>query len=434
MWDTWGIGPPRTPTSAGPDSPGIVTSEAEMRPYVRASVTSIRFAACAVLLAIMGVVLESTTAGEFATNFGDLLRSAPRWLVSAIVSACQLGFLVPAVLGFLIQLALRHFARVGRMLLAAVVCIAGLIAMSKLVGGATLPLGLRHQHGALVDGLASGRRNRYGIGAAFPTTIDFGVIAAWMFIDRAHWSGRWRRIGLIVLAFGIAARLGVGLADPVTVVTAIAMAAAASLLVQVAFGARNTRPRAATVARILAGLGYTSTSVEPFVGFRGYAGFRAHLDDGTGLFVKIVSRDSWTSLLPVRLYRAARFRDTGQDRPFRSLRSAVEHEALCALKAQADGIPTARLVALAEFPPDAMMMAFEARPRRPLTDVDPTERTPGLLTSIWAIVAALQRSHTVHRRFNADSLLVDDDGGVVHVEFATASLGVVGAALSTHVA
>ena len=35
----------------------------------------------------------------------------------------------------------------------------------------------------------------FGIGAAFPSLLDLGVIASWMYIDRAHWSSRWRWIG-----------------------------------------------------------------------------------------------------------------------------------------------------------------------------------------------------------------------------------------------
>jgi len=81
-----------------------------------------------------------------------------------------------------------------------------------------------------------------------------------------------------------------------------------------------------------------------------------------------------------------------------------------------------------------MMMAFDAQTRRCLNDLEPSERTPQLLESVWAIVDALHRSHTVHRRLNDDALWVDDAGGVVVVGFASASLGVVGSALSTDVA
>jgi uncharacterized membrane protein YbhN (UPF0104 family) len=427
------MGPQQVINTADLPSPSGLVSDVAVRPYLRTSVTAVRLLAAFVSVIVMYAVLEGTTPGEFATNFGDLLASVPRWAVSAVVSACQLGFLIAAVLGFFSQVAVRHFARVARMLLAAVVCSAGLVIVSRLVGEATLPLSPRH-HRHLSAVLQSVARHRYGIGAAFPTTLDLGVIAVWMFIDRPHWSGRWRRIGTIVLVLGVVARLGVGLADPATIVTAIVMAITASLIVQLAWGARNTRPRPETVETVLRGLDHEVTSIHAFSGFRGFDGFRVQVAHGEGLFVKIVSRDSRTSLLPVRIYRAARFRDVGQDRPFRSLRSAVEHEALCALKAHADGIPTVRLAALAELPPDAMLLAFEAKSRRPLSALDPSERPTDLLGPIWAIVAGLQRTHTVHRRLNADCLWIDDEGSVVLVEFGTASLGVVGAELATDVA
>ncbi len=413
--------------------PAFVVSEPAESAYVRSPVTAIRLLGALVVLGFMYVALNGTDGAQFATDFGDLLGSIPHWIVSGIVSVCQIAFLVAAILGFISQLVLRRFARVGRMLLAAVVCTAGLIAMVKLVGSSALPLVPRRHVGATTGFEATGLSG-YGIGAAFPTTLDMGVIPAWMFIDRGLWSDRWRRIGRFVLVLGVAARLGVGLADPATIITAIAMAAAASSLVQLILGAPNTSPRAAAVGEILERLGYKLSSVERFGGFRGFAGFRVYVEDGQQLIVKVISRDLWTALLPVQMYRAARFRDVGQDRLFRSLRSAAEHEALCALKAHSDGVPTARLAVVAEFPPNAMMMAFDAQARVSLSDLDASRRTPELLESVWAIVDGLQRSHTVHRRLNDEALWVNDEGGVVLVGFASASLGVVGSALSTDVA
>ena len=410
------------------ERPAFSVSEPAEPAYLRSPVTAARLLGSLAVLGFTYVALRGGQHGKFAAGFGDLLGSVPHWLVSGIVSICQIGFLVAAILGFISQLVLRRFARVGRMLLAAVVCTAGLIAMSKLVGTSMLQL-MPPRHGAVDPG-----RSGYGIGAAFPTTLDMGVIAAWMFIDRGHWADRWRRIGQLVLVLGIAARLGVSLADPATIITAIAMAGAASSLIQLILGAPNTSPRAVAVGEILERMGYEVSSVERFGGFQGFAGFRVFIADGQQLIVKVVSRDLGAGLLPVQMYRAARFRDVGQDRPFRSLRSAVEHEALCALKAHSDGVPTVRLVVVAEFPPNAMMMAFDAQSRQSLSELDPSRRTPQLLRSVWAIVDALQRSHTVHRRLNADALWVDDDDAVVLVGFASASLGVVGSALSTDVA
>jgi uncharacterized membrane protein YbhN (UPF0104 family) len=396
-------------------------------PYARSAVTAVRLGGALALLALLYAALRIADGARFATMLGDATAEVPRWLVSGIVAACQLGFLVPAVLGLLSQIALQRFGRVGRMLLAAVLSVGGLVLMASLVGRSVLPL-LPPR-----DGSTAGSSG-YGIGAAFPTTMDLGVITAWISVDRAHWTERWRRVGRIVLAAGVLARLGVSLAHPATIATAVVMGVAASLVVQLLLGARNTRPRAVTVGQILGRFGYAVTSVERFGGFRGFAGFRVTLADDRQQFVKIVSRDSWTALLPVRVYRTLRFRDVGPSRPLQTLRTVVEHEALCALKAHADGVPTPRLAVISEFPPDSMMVAFDAHAFRSLRELAPEERTPGLLAAVWAIVAALQQSRTVHRRLNADALLVDDDGGVAVVEFGSASLGVVGPALSTDVA
>lgn len=400
--------------------------------YSRSPLTAVRLAGTLVLLGLLYVGLGGVHERAFATDFGNLLASAPRWLVTGVVGVCQLGFLAPAVLGLVAQVVLRRYLRVGRMLLTALVCAGGLALMSNLVGSGALPL-LPDRLGPFgpltIDG-----REVYGIGTPFPTTLHMGVISAWILVDRAHWSGRWRRIGLVVLTLGVVADLGVNLTDPATVVTAITMAGAASLLVQIVLGSPDTRARGSSVRDVFERLGHPVAAVERFGGFRGFVGFQVRLADGREYFAKIINRESWTALLPVRVYRAVRFRDAGEDRPFRTLRSLVEHEALCSLKAHSDGVPTARLAEIAEFPPDAMMMAFEVGPFRPLSDLEPQELTDDLVRQVWSIVATLQRSHTVHQRLNADSLLIDESGRVVLVGFDAASLGVVGQALSTDVA
>ncbi len=413
---------PSTFTVIEPDQPA----------YARSPVVAIRLVGSIAVLAVMFLALRRAEGSRFSEDLGALLETAPRWIVSVIVSASQFGFLVPALLGFVVQLGLRRFARVGRMLLAAAICVAGLFVMAKLLGGTALPLVPPRHHRGVTD--AARPLVRYGIGAPFPAAAHLGIIASWMFVDRNRWSDRWKRLGLVVLALGAVAHIGVTLNHPAIPITAITMAAVGSGIAQLVLGAPNTRPRGRAVGDVLVRLGYSIVAVEEFGGFREYVGYAVVLDDGRHLFVKIVNRDSWAVLLPVRLYRAARYRDIGQERPFRSLRTIVEHEALCALKAHSDGVPTARVAALTEFPPDAMLMAFDAHSRRRLSEVDWEGRTDELLSSVWHIVATLQRSHTVHRNLNADSLWVDDDGVVVVLEFRAASIGVVDAALATDVA
>ena len=344
-----------------------------------------------------------------------------------------MGFLAATILGFVGLIATRRFTRLGRVLLAAAVSLLGLFLLSRLVGASSFPL-RPPRPGSSEPGASMLRQSGYGIGGLFPTTADLGVIAAAVFIDRHHWPERWRRVGFVLLGLGVAAQLGVNLAHPAVVLTALTMASAASSIDQLALGARNRRPRSVDVGRTLEGLGYEVATIERFGGFHGSFGFMVGLRGGARLFVKVIGRDSLAEVLPVRLYRAARFRDVGPDNPFRSLRSLVEHEALCALKAHSDGVPTARLEVIAEVPPGEMMMGFNATSLRRLSELDPSERTPELVASVWKVVGALQHSHTVHRRLNADSLLVDAAGELVVVEFSSASLGVVGPELSTDVA
>ena len=257
----------------------------------------------------------------------------------------------------------RRWVRLGRMLLASVVCVLALVVVSQIVGHSVFPVGPRRPPGG------PGSKDHYGIGGPFPTAADLGVIAAWLFMDARRWLPRWRRVGYVVLTLGVLARLGVSLTDPATIIMTLVVAGVATQAVQLALGAPNTKPRAANVGRILTDLGYRITAVERYRGFRGFTGFRVRHADGTLFYVKIVGRDSWATLLPVRLYHAARFREGPEDGPFRSVRASVEHEALCALKAHSDGVPTPRLAVVAEFPPNAMLMAFDVGPvRAPVTD------------------------------------------------------------------
>ncbi|MFZ4720971.1 MAG: lysylphosphatidylglycerol synthase domain-containing protein, partial [Ilumatobacteraceae bacterium] len=396
--------------------------------YVRSPVTFIRLAVSWLLFVGLGVAVHAADQPRFAAGLSELLASVPHWLVSGVVALCQITFLIPAVLALVGQLFLRRWMRVARMVLAALISAAALAALIHVVGTSTMRM-LPPPDGA--GGLTI---TDFGIGAAFPTTLDLAVIASWMYVDRALWSTRWRWIGRAVMLVGMVAHFGVWLSDPTVILAAVAAGAVAAAVVQVLLGVPNTAPRAVIVGHLLRELGHVPTAVERFGGFRGFAGFRVWLADGRQLFVKIVSRDSWAELLPVRLYRAARFRDVDLAAPFRSLRSAVEHEALCSLKAHSDGVPTARLVEVAEFPPDAMLMAFESRPFLPIADLPDERRSPALLTKVWDIVGALQRSHTVHGRLNADSLFADDDDNVVLVAFDSAALGVMGPRLSTDVA
>lgn len=423
--------------------PSFTVDEPTEPTYVRAPTTAFPLVVAGALLAQIYVLASRSGDHGFDTAFGELLGSIPSWIVNAVAAVSQIGFALPALLGFIGLVVTRRFARVWRLLLGVVVVIGALLLAERLIGSDTFPVlpgpggGPGRSTAAASGGPGPSGQGWYGIGGPFPTTLDFGIVLTMIFVDRAHWSGRWRRVGWVVACLGILGRLVVGLADPGTIVAAVLIAILAKSVVELALGSLNTRPRGRVVGEILESLGYPVASVERFGSLRGSIRFRVMLTDGRRFYAKVVSRDSLAVLLPARLYQVVRFRDPGQDRPFRSIRTQVEHEALCALKAHSDGIPTVRVAALADFPPNAMMMAFESKPYVPLaeveSDLDPDE-IAGIASGVWSIVRGLQDSHMVHHRLNVNSLLVGEDGDVAVVEFQAAALGVTDSTLSADVA
>src|SRR5690606_21604161 len=95
---------------------------------------------------------------------------------------------------------------------------------------------------------------------------------------------------------------------------------------------------------------------------------------GRSLWVEVAARDGWQTMLPGRLYRALRFRDPADGRPFTGLRELSEHEALVALKARGDGVPTPELEAIGEVDPGGYLLAYQAvdgRSLRSRSDLGP---------------------------------------------------------------
>ena len=76
--------------------------------------------------------------------------------------------------------------------------------------------------------------------------------------------------------------------------------------------------------------------------------------------MKALGQDERSADLLFRMFRYVQRRDLGDERPFSSLRRAVEHEAFLALVARDVGIRTPRLSAFATAEPHAFVLAYEA--------------------------------------------------------------------------
>ena len=407
-----------------PNGETIIT-EPPQADTVRSPMSAIRLgvAAVAITLVLIPLVGSGGDSSQFQKDFHDLLVGVPTWILNLVASSLQLVTLSASVVGVLALIVLRRYLRLLRLVVAGALAFLGLFAISNLVGNDVLYLG--RPLPAI-----------YGQGAAVPTTDQLAMLCAGVLVQSPWWSARWRRLGRIVLGCAVGARLATALAEPSTMVMALAIGFTAAQITHLLLGVPNQRPKGIDVSRVLGRFGYRLALVEVLKepNFRGVATFRATDVSGQILFVKVVSRESWAAGLPERLYRYVRFREVGDDRPFVTVRYRVEHEALCALKAYSDGVPTPRLAVVTEFPGDAMLLAFEAVSMRPIDSLEDRERGEDLLHDAWQVVVALRSSRTVHHQLNGEFLLVDDQRHLMVVDFSAAELGASDQALAGDIA
>jgi glycosyltransferase 2 family protein len=395
-------------------TPDIAIVEPVQPETVHSPTSAIRFGLATVFVALCLIPLVGSggDSSTFRSQFQLVLDGLPKWILDLSAGSLRLVTIAVTVAGLVSLIVTRHFRRLLRLFVAAVIAVITTFAVAALVGH---------------DVLRVGRPARavFGTGAAFPTTEGLAVLTAGLVVQSHWWSARWRRLSRIVLVFAVAARVLTAIPEPSTMLMAVAIGVAAARLTDFLVGIPNQRPKARDVANVLTRFGYNLESVEVTreATFRGIATFRAKCRDKGLLFVKVTNPESWVAGLPTRLYRYVRFREIGDERPFVAVRHRVEHEGLCALKAFADGVPTPRLTVVSEFPGDAMMLAFEAKHMRPLDALEPHERNLELLDKAWQVVVSLRESKTVHHHLNGEFLWVDDDYNVMVVDFSAAELG-----------
>ncbi len=148
--------------------------------------------------------------------------------------------------------------------------------------------------------------------------------------------------------------------------------------------APSRRPTGQAIADGLAAVGYPLAELkQASVDARGSTPYFGKRTDGQALFVKALGDDQRSADLMFRLYRMVDRRELGDERPFSSLRRAVEHEAMVALAARDVGIRTPRLVAFASAEPNSFVLAYEAVEGKSLDRVEPEDMTDEVLGAVW---------------------------------------------------
>ena len=192
--------------------------------------------------------------------------------------------------------------------------------------------------------------------------MGLAVLAA-VVTAAAPWVARpWRRAAWTFVLIATFTRI---LAAPIQFDTVVAVLTGwtAGAAVVVAFGAPSRRPTGRVhrgrvwLPSVFRSHDWNRPARRP----RLDAVLRRRARTGRALFVKALGADERSADLLFRLYRAVQPRDLGDERPFSSLRRAVEHEALVALAARDLGHPHARASSRSPPPsPNGFVLAYEA--------------------------------------------------------------------------
>jgi undecaprenyl-diphosphatase len=402
---------------AGGTAASDVRIQAPDPPAFTRSATTILRLVVAGAVTLLGLILATGGKQTLAGLEADLLAfltKAPQALERFLIGLLQYFAIALPVVVTILLLALRK-VRLWLMALAgSIVAAAAIRGVIALLDRTTPP--------RLSQALA---QPGWVGGAAFPDSAYIAGSAAaltvlWPFLGR-----RWRHVGAWILILFVALRL---------VTTGLALNMGLSLglgwfvgeLTLLLFGSPNRRatPREVAEALVRAGLPLAELDIA-HVDARGSVPYFGTLRDGGRIFAKALGSEERSSDLLFRVYRYVRVRDVGDERPFSSLRRAVEHEGLLALKARDVGVRTPHLLSIADVGDDVnMLLAYEAIEGRSLDGVDVEELTDPVLDAVWSQVLILRQNRIAHRDLRLANVFLASDGTPWMIDFGFSELAV----------
>jgi len=256
----------------------------------------------------------------------------------------------------------------------------------------------------------------------------FSSIAPWL-------SDRWRRFGWILIAVLVFFRMIQGTTPPLDELLIVGLSYAVGVAVLLIFGTPDRRPRGRAIVESLHRSGLELAELKRAdVDARGSTPYFAKMRDGQRLFVKVLTPEERAADTMFRAVRMFRLKGVGDERPFSSLKRAVEHEAVGSLKAASDGVRTPRLEAIAEIEPSSVLMAYDMIDGSSLDGVPAEDLTDEVLAGIWDQVAILRSRRTAHRDLRLANVFLDDDGEPWLIDFGFAELAATDGQLRSDVA
>jgi undecaprenyl-diphosphatase len=386
---------------SGSDRTGAGAREEITRRYVRSPQDVLRlltFAVISLVLVGLTIWLEDAVIGleeDIIALFGFLSPSIERVLhggvevVSALVLACV----------YLVPLFTKRYRLFGYIALASFTSSIAMQAVRWFVE--------RETSLSVLNELA----DRAGITESVPSsTIALAQVAATFIVVGPFVGRRWRRAGAVTITALLVLRLLVSVRLPAEAFLAIPIGAFFGAAVLLAFGRPDRRPTLGAIRTALGEAGLPIREVHAAsVDARGSTPYFATLDDGTGLFVKVLGSQERAADLMFRVYRFLRFKNVGDDRPFSSLRRTIEHEALIALLARDVGVRTPRLRGIVDVGADSMLLAYEMIDGSSLDAVPDEQVTDEVMQAIWQQIGVLRAHRIAHRDLRRANLFVGDD-------------------------
>lgn len=385
--------------------PGGVPDAADTAPtYERSSFDLLRVVVFGTAVAVVTVTTRYLGSGAdgFEEQLSRLLTAPVGWLRAMVDVLLVATVMLSVIAVLLIPLVGRRIRQFGYVIVAILLAGAAIAVIGDWIGLRIVRFGPDPTTEALARTFALDVAATTQLVAAFVTTAPFV-------------SSRWRRLGVGIVAAVLLMQLAVVSGEATHALLALTVGYTAGSVVLWAFGRPRTPLQPTVILEVLRSDSLAVEAVRPTgPGPHGTATFSADGagTDGTGgerLFVQVLGTDQLAADLMRRAYRAVRFREPGDDRPFTSVRRSVEHEALVSYQAREAGVRTPRLRSLASLGPDSFLIAFDRVEGTTLDLSDPRRCTDEVLRGVWEQVGLLHSRSIAHRDLRTGNILLDDD-------------------------
>ena len=189
-------------------------------------------------------------------------------------------------------------------------------------------------------------------------------------------------------------------------------------VLHLAFGSPAGRPTAKQVAGALDELGVVASNVRLAPAqARGYTQLLADAADGSPLHVRVYGRDAADTQIVAKVWRFFVYKDSGPTLTHTRLQQ-VEHEALCQIVAEEEGVHVPALVAAGVAGPSAAVLVTSEPHGERLIDIADQDRALRLL---WRDVARLRGIRVAHGALDLEHVAVID-GVPTIMDFSLASI------------